>query len=184
VFISAMGVNRDEQAPLRRVEHIVMESGIPYAILRPNFFMENFSDGFLAGGIKAQGGIFLAAADGKTSFIAVRDIAAVALECFRKPWTGVEFDLTGREALNHAEVAQIISEASGRAVTYHSLTEEQMLAGARAAGMPESAVSYMAALYQAVRAGLPPPTRRGREGHGRPPLTFREFARANAGAWR
>lgn len=185
VFISAMGVNHNEQAPLRKVEHMVMESGIPYAILRPNFFMENFSEGFLAAGIKAQGRILLAAGEGKTSFIAVRDIAAVAVECFRKPLAGVELDLTGREALDHAEVARIISEVSGRAVAYHPLTEEQMLAGARAAGMPETAVAYMAALYQAVRAGLAAAdTGVVEKVTGRPPVTFREFARSAAAAWR
>ena len=48
VFISAFGVNHSEQSPLRVVEHLVMDSGIPYTILRPNFFMENFAEGFLA----------------------------------------------------------------------------------------------------------------------------------------
>ena len=45
--ISALGANHNEQAPLRIVEHLVIDSGIPYTILRPNFFMENFSTGFL-----------------------------------------------------------------------------------------------------------------------------------------
>jgi uncharacterized protein YbjT (DUF2867 family) len=82
VFISALGVNFNEQAPLRIVEHQVMDSGIPYAILRPNFFMENFSEGFLSGTIKGQNGIFLAAGEGRTSFISVRDIAAVVATRF------------------------------------------------------------------------------------------------------
>ncbi len=184
VFISAMGVNYNEQAPLRVVEHMVMDSGIPYTILRPNFFMENFSAGFLAGGIKAQGGIFLAAGDGKTSFISTRDIAAVALESFRKPWTGAEMDLTGGEAIDHAEAARIISEVSGRPVSYHALTEEQMVAGARAAGIPEAAVAYMAVLYGFVRAGYTAAiTGEVEKVTGRRPVTFREFAQASAGAW-
>ena len=79
VFISAYGVNHNEQAPLRIVEHMVIESGVPYTILRPNFFSENFSDGPQAGTIQGQNAIFLAAADGKTSFVSVRDIAAVAV---------------------------------------------------------------------------------------------------------
>jgi len=82
VFIPALGVNFNEQAPLRIVEHQVMDSGIPYAILRPNFFMENFSEGFLSGTIKSQNGIFLAAGEGRTSLISVRDIAAVVATRF------------------------------------------------------------------------------------------------------
>jgi uncharacterized protein YbjT (DUF2867 family) len=116
-FISAFGVNFSEQAPLRIVEHRVMDSGIPFAILRPNFFMENFSKGFLSGTIKGQNGIFLAAGEGKTSFISIEDIASVAVRCFCEGAGNRELDLTGLEALDHAEVAAIISEALGRSIT-------------------------------------------------------------------
>jgi uncharacterized protein YbjT (DUF2867 family) len=185
VFISALGVNHNEQAPLRVVEHIVMDSGIPYTILRMNFLMENFSEGFLASGIKGQNGIFLAAGDGKTSFVSTRDIAAVALAAFRKPLSGRELDLTGPEALDHREAAAIISEVSGRHVTYHSLTEEQMVAGARALGMPEPAITYMTVLYGVVRAGYAAAVTSDIEKvTGRKPATFREFAQANAAAWK
>jgi uncharacterized protein YbjT (DUF2867 family) len=138
VFVSAFGVNHNEQAPLRIVEHMVFDSGIPYTILRPNFFMENFRPGKP---------IFLAADDAKTSFISVRDIADVAAEAFRRPLTNQELDLTGPEALDHHEVARILG------VEYHPLTEEQMLAGARAHGMAEPNVRYLQMLYAVVRAG-------------------------------
>jgi uncharacterized protein YbjT (DUF2867 family) len=185
VFISAFGVNHNEQSPLRIIEHCVMDSGLPYTILRLNFFMENFSEGFLAGGIKGQNGIFLAAGDGKTSFISVRDIAAAALAAFRKPLTGLEFDLTGPEALDHSQVAAIISEVSGRPIAYHPLTEEQMAKGARAAGVPEQAIGYMTVLYGVVRAGYAAAVTSDFERvAGRRPTTFREFAQANAAAWK
>lgn len=185
VFISAFGVNHNEQAPLRVVERLVMNSGVPYTILRPNFFMENFSEGFLSGSIKAQGAIFLAAGDGKTSFISVQDIAAAVVAAFLAPLGNREFDLTGPEALDHAEAARIIGEAAGRPVAYHSLTEEQMLGGARAQGIPEPAIAYLAGLYSVVRQGLAA----GVTGYveaitGRKPMTFAEFALAKAGAWR
>lgn len=185
VFISAFGVNHNEQAPLRIVEHMVMDSSIPYAILRPNFFMENFSEGFLSGGIKEQNGIFLAAGDGKTSFISVHDIAAAALASFRQPIAGRELDLTGPEALDHSEAAKIIREVSGRPVTYHSLTEEQMIAGARAIGMPESAIAYMAALYGVVRAGYSAGvTADFEKATGRKPITFQNFALKAVASWK
>jgi uncharacterized protein YbjT (DUF2867 family) len=185
VFISAFGVNHNEQAPLRVVEHLVMDSGIPYTILRPNFFMENFSEGFLAGSIKGRRSIFLAADDGKTSFISVRDIAAVALAAFQKPLTSQELDLTGPEALGHSQAAKIISEVSGRSVAYHPLTEEQMVGGARAAGMPEAAIGYLTVLYRVVRAGyMAAVTPDVEKATGRRPVTFLEFAESSATAWR
>jgi uncharacterized protein YbjT (DUF2867 family) len=185
VFISAFGVNYNEQAPLRVVEHIVMDSGVPYTILRPNFFMENFSEGFLSGGIKGQDGIFLAAGNGKTSFISVRDIAAVALASFEKPLAGLELDLTGPEALDHSEAAATISEVSGRPVAYHPLTEEQMIAGTRAIGMPESAIAYLTVLYGVVRAGYAAGVTADFEKvTARKPIAFKEFAQTAVAAWK
>jgi uncharacterized protein YbjT (DUF2867 family) len=184
VLITALGVDHNEQGPLRVVEHLVMDSGVPFTILRPNFFMENFSEGFLAPGLREQNAIYLAAGDGKTSFISARDIAAIAVSALQKPLVGKEINLTGPAALDHSEAAKIISDASGRKVVYHSLTEEQMLQGARAHGMPEPAVAYLGMLYSLVRAGLMAPVAGDFEAiTGRKPMTFDAFARSAAAAW-
>jgi uncharacterized protein YbjT (DUF2867 family) len=181
VLISAFGVNHNEQAPLRVVEHLLIDSGVPFTILRPNFFMENFSQGSSASGIREQNAIYLAAGDGKTSFISVQDIATFVVTVLQQPLTSREFDLTGPATLDHTEVARIISDVSGRAVVYHALTEEQMLAGARSHGMPEPAVAYLGGLYGVVRAGFAA----GVSGDfetitGRKPMTFEAFARSTA----
>ena len=120
VLISAFGVDHNEQAPMRIVEHLVIDSGVPYTILRPNFFMENFSSCFLAHSIREQHAIYLAAGDGKTSFISVEDIAAAVTAALKQSLTGKEFDITGPAALDHSEVAKMISEASGNIVVYHT----------------------------------------------------------------
>jgi uncharacterized protein YbjT (DUF2867 family) len=185
VFISAFGVNHNEQAPLRVVEHLLMDSGIPFTIVRPNFFMENFSEGFLTPGIRGQNAIFLAAGEGKTSFISANDIAAVVVTSLQQSLVGKEFDLTGPAALDHAEVAKVISEASGRTVVYHSLTEQQMLDGARAQGMPDPVVAYLGLLYSLVRAGLAAGVSNDFQAvTGREPTRFQSFARSAASAWR
>jgi hypothetical protein len=59
-----------------------------------------------------------------------------------------------------------------------------MLAGARAAGMPEPTVGYLALQYKAVRAGYAAAvTPDVEELTGRPPTGFIEFARAAASFW-
>ncbi len=184
VFNSALGVDQNDAAPLRVIEKYLMASGLGYTILRPNFFMENFSAGFLAPMI-AQGGIYLAAGDAGTSFISIEDIAAVAAAAFEKEHLGAEYNLTGPEALDHDKVAGIISEISGRRIQYHALSEEAMLQGARDQGMPEGAVQYMGILYGAVRSGwLAAVTTDVESVLGRPPVTFGDFAQANAAAWK
>jgi uncharacterized protein YbjT (DUF2867 family) len=183
VFNSALGVDAVEQAPLRVCERYLMSSGVPYTILRPNFFMENFSTGFLAPMVK-QGGVFLAAADGKTSFLSVMDIAEVAATVFAKALTAKEYNLTGPEALDHTQVAAIISKVSSKRVTYQAIPEETMLNSLRASGMPESAVQYAGVLYSAVRAGYTSAVTPDVETvTGKRPTNFETFARQSATAW-
>jgi uncharacterized protein YbjT (DUF2867 family) len=185
VLISAFGVNHNEQAPLRVVEHLVIHSGLPFTIVRPNFLMENFSEGPQAHGVRSQNAIHLAAGDGKTSFVSARDVAAAVVVALQQSLTGKEVDLTGPAALDHVEVARIISGATGRTVVYHELTEEQMLEGARSHGMPESSVAYLGVLYGVVRAGYAGAVAGDFESiAGRAPITFDAFARATAASWR
>ena len=185
MLISAFGVNHNEQAPLRIVEHLVMDSGIPFTILRPNFLMENFSEGFLAGGIRHNQAIYLAASDGKTSFISARDVAVAAIVALLRSRVDTAFDLTGPAALDHTEVAALISKASSHTVTYHSLTEQAMLDGARSTGMPEPVVGYLGALYAVVRAGFAAPVTNDFETlTGKAPISFEAFTCASSAAWR
>jgi uncharacterized protein YbjT (DUF2867 family) len=185
VFTSALGVDQNEQAPLRVIERALMTSGIRYTILRPNFFMENFSTGFVAPMIKHNGGIFLAAGDAKTSFISTRDIAEVAAIAFAAQHHGKEYNLTGPEALDHTQAAGLISEAVQKEIAYHALAEEAMLQGARDNGMPEPAVQYMAVLYAVVRAGyMAAVTDDVERVTGHKPVTFAEFVRANVKCWK
>lgn len=183
ILVSAMGVDAVEQAPLRIIERHLMASSVPYTILRPNFFMENFSTGFLAPMLK-QGGIFLSAADGKTSFISVVDIAEVAAVAFVKSLLSKEYNLTGPEALDHTAVAAIISKVAGKPITYQSIPEEAMLNGLRGTGMPESAVQYVGVLYSAVRAGyMAAVTQDVETVTGRKPIIFQDFAWQNVAVW-
>jgi uncharacterized protein YbjT (DUF2867 family) len=183
VFISAFGVDAVEQAPLRRIERDLMASGLDYTILRPNFFMENFSTGFLAPMVR-QGGIHLAAGDGKTSFISVADIAEVAASAFQKGLFGKEYNLTGPDAIDHATAASILSKVTGKTITYYPLTEEAMFQGMRQNGLPEGAIQYIGVLYGAVRAGYAAPVTKDVETvTGRKPVTFDAFARHGVAAW-
>ncbi len=179
VFNSALKADSYEDNPLRLIERHLMKSGLNYAILRPNFFMENFSTGWAAPMIE-KGEICMAAGDGKTSFISVIDIARVATVCFREKRSGAEYNLTGPEALSHEDVARIISDVCGRTITYKSISEMEMMKGAREEGMPESAIEYLAGIFGLVRKGLLAETTGiVREVTGKPPISFKEFVQKN-----
>ncbi len=184
VLNTALGVDMIDASPLNRIEKHLKASGMNFTILRPNFFMENFSTGFIAPMI-AGGGIFLAADDGKTSFISTKDIAEVAVIAFQKKHFGVEYNLTGPDALDHTQAAKIISENSDKDVKYHALKEEEMLQGARDNGMPEGAVQFMAQLYDAVRNGwMAAVTEDVEKATGKTAISFIQFAQKNRAHWR
>jgi uncharacterized protein YbjT (DUF2867 family) len=135
--------------------------------------------------IQQQDGIFLAAGDARTSFISTRDVARVAAVVFLQRLSGEEYNLTGREALDHARVAAKISKVAGRTITYHLVDEETMLQGAREQGLPEASVPSLAELYRLVRAGHTAViTDDVKEVTKRKPITFDEFAMSYADCWK
>lgn len=152
VLISAFGVDANEAAPLRIIERYLSASGVGYTIVRPNFFSENFTTGFFAPMV-GSGTIAVAAGAGKTSFVSTADIAAVVVAAFARGPEGREYNLTGPEALDYAEVARLLSTALGKKVVYRPLSEEEMVQGAMQNGMPESAARYLAVLFSVVRNG-------------------------------
>jgi uncharacterized protein YbjT (DUF2867 family) len=94
------------------VEQLMRASGLAYTFLRPNLFMQGLL-GFRAS-IRAQGNFFAAAGDAKISAIDVRDIAAVAATALtERGHEGRTYNLTGSEALTHAEMAKHLSDALG-----------------------------------------------------------------------
>ena len=102
----------------RRVEDKLKASGLAYTILRPNSFMQNILT-YYAPSIRSQGAFYAAMGNARTSFIDVRDVAAVAARTLTSPGhAGKTYELNGPEALTYAEVAGKITRASGRTVQY------------------------------------------------------------------
>jgi uncharacterized protein YbjT (DUF2867 family) len=82
--------------------------------------------------------------DALTSFIDVRDIAAVAALALTSPkHAGQTYELNGPEALTYAEVAEKISRASGREVRYVDIPVERQKQSMLALGMPEWQVTAL-----------------------------------------
>ena len=102
----------------RRVEDKLSASGLDYTIVRPNSFMQNILT-YYASSIRTEGAFYAAMGNARTSFIDVRDVAAVAARTLTSPGhAGKTYDLNGPEALTYREVAEKITQASGRRVQY------------------------------------------------------------------
>ena len=186
VFSSSLGTAEQPAGPLGLVESYLRYSGLDWTILRPNFFMENFSHGWLLPEISKNGTITLAADKGRTSFISVVDVAAVAVAVLADPQLhGQDHDLTGGDALSHTAVAAALTKASQRPVNYVPVDPLTMRERGRRAGLPGGQLEYLMILYRQVRAGKAAKVRPTVSRLlGRKPITFDAFAQANAAAWR
>ena len=102
----------------RRVEDKLSASGLDYTIVRPNSFMQNILT-YYASSIRTEGAFYAAMGNARTSFIDVRDVAAVAARTLTSPGhAGKTYELNGPEALTYGEVAEKITQVSGRRVNY------------------------------------------------------------------
>lgn len=187
VLNTAFGVNMAPDAALYKVEKHLIDSGCRYTIIRPNFFMDNFSTGFLAPMINHSKSIFIAAGEGKTSFIAASDIANVTAEIFssNNSFENREFNLTGPVAIDHYEVAAILGDVTGKEIKYIPVSLEEMKKGALENGVPEPSADMMCSLYGAVSAGYTAAvTDDVREICGKAPVSFRQFTEQNKDCWK
>ena len=131
-----------EDSPVRflryhaRVENRIKELGLSYTFLRPNLYMQ----GFIAfqDYIKNHGEFYAAVGDAAISAVDIRDIAAVAAKALTE--TGHEnkiYNITGKEALTHYQIAEIFSRVLGSEITFINVAPEQMEGALRSAGFPE-----------------------------------------------
>jgi uncharacterized protein YbjT (DUF2867 family) len=118
VFLSIIGIEQNTVVPHYKVEQWLVNSGLDYTFLRSNFFMQNLNTTH-RDEIRKKDEIFVPVKNARTSFLDVRDIGAVAAVVLTEP--GHErkaYDLTGGEALDYYQVADIFSEVLERKIEY------------------------------------------------------------------
>ncbi|GAA3700563.1 NAD(P)H-binding protein [Nonomuraea antimicrobica] len=165
-------------------ERTVQGSGAEWTVLRCSWFMQNFSEDFLLGAV-LDGVIALPAADVPEPFVDVDDIADAAVAALTEDGhAGRLYELTGPRLLTFAEVADELSKATGRQISFVRLTPEEYLAAAMAHGVPEEAAHGLAHLFTEILDGRNASVADGvRQALGRPARDFTAFAAAAAQAW-
>lgn len=171
--------------PLYQVEQLVRQSGIPFTIIMPGWFMQNFCK-WLGGTIISEGKLFVPAADSKTAFVDVRDIAAVIIKTLTEEGhAGKVYELTSDEALDHYEVAEKISAVAGKAVQYVPLSNENYITEMVKRGGTEAAANYVNMLFDIVKTGKEAKVSSDvEEILHRLPISFEEFVHDYAGTWK
>jgi len=156
VLNSALGAgDYDKSFPSwhRRVEDKLTASDLEFVILRPNGFMQNIP-AFLGPSIRAEGAFYDAMGSAKTSYVDVRDVAAVAVNALTtEEHAGKIYELNGPEALTQDEIAKRISENSGRVVNHVNVSREAHQKAMRGLGMPEWQVKALIELQDYYVSG-------------------------------
>lgn len=184
VLMTAMGADADENLPLRKAERRLEASGLAYNIIRPNWFMQNFNTVWLQG-IQTAGQIFLPVGDAKGSFIDARDIAAVVARLLTSDaFANRDFDLTGSRSLDHAEVAAILTQATGKPIGFTDITPEAMLQGLLGAGVPKDYADILVLILGHFKAGYAERTTDAvLQITGQAPRTIEQYAQDYRTSW-
>jgi NAD(P)H dehydrogenase (quinone) len=187
---SQMTLENMTESPQQR-QHLLAEqvlnwSGLPVVHVRPNVFLENFFfPNWAAESIRKDGTIRLPFGDGRTSPVAVADVAEVIGEILTSPAAhiGKVYELTGPKSQNMSAVAAEYSSALGRTVTYVDVPLEQWRdQELRKRNLPENVVSHlltMARLHAANRYDRL--THDVEKVTGRPAMSVHDFVAARAG---
>jgi uncharacterized protein YbjT (DUF2867 family) len=159
------------------VEEALQASGLAYTILRPNLYMQGLLN--FRPTIATQNAFYAAAGDAKVSIVDVRDNAEVAVAALTEPGhEGKIYGLTGPQALTHAEMAEGLSKALGRQVSFVDIPPEAMRDAFFGFGMPEWQVDGLVEDYAHYRRGEAEVVSSGvRDAIGKAPRSFEEFAR-------
>jgi uncharacterized protein YbjT (DUF2867 family) len=140
-FVSAHG----------RCDRYLEESGLPYAILRPNLFLQNVPESTIPS-LDAGGSFYVDAGEARISMVDTRDVAAAASVVLTEPGhAGAHYDLTGPEALTYHDVAARLSAALGREIHYVDVPDEAVREALLGMGLDAWLVDALVGLYQDYR---------------------------------
>jgi len=169
VFISG----RDNPL-LIAIEEAIAQTGAHWTMLRPSWFNQNFSEGFLVDAV-LSGEIALPMGEGREAFVDADDIAAVAVAAFEDDrHIGQAYTLSGPRLLSFEDVAAEISKVNGKPLKYVPLSQEAFRESLRERGFPESLADGYAEIEQDRNAFVSNDFERVL---GRPPTDFAAFAK-------
>ena len=185
-YLSAYGM---EHAPaevaLRAVELDLQSRGsFTHSIIRPAWFMQNFSETFLK---PVDDEIVVPSGAGSEAFVNAEDIASVAAATLAEPerHAGRVYAPTGPESLTLDEAARIISAAVGRAIVYRDTDRSEWVDAMVRSGVPSEYGAVLRTLTETIADG------RGAQPNddvlavtGAAPIGFADFAAKTAPAWK
>ncbi|MFT5593771.1 MAG: hypothetical protein ACI8SR_002157 [Oceanicoccus sp.] len=131
-----------------KIEEEIINLGIDYAFVRPNLFMQVFTDA-----VQADGNIYAPAEGAKISLTDTNDIAEIIVSAVLDKTDEKVIEITGPEAVTYEEVARKISETKGKPVKFVSVAPAQAKESMLGMGMSEWLVDAFLELFDIYRSG-------------------------------
>ncbi|GEN10997.1 NmrA family protein [Myxococcus fulvus] len=185
VLLSSQGIEIMGDKRLMAAERLVRGAGVEWTVIRPDWFNQNFDEGFFRPSVLA-GRIALPVGDTKQAFVDADDIAAVVATALTEDGhAGRSYDLSGPRALGFAEAAAIIGRAAEREVHFAG-DPDTYRAEQKTLGLPDEAIQGAIQAFSALKErGDAAPTDTVRAVTGRAPKPFETYAAeaAASGAW-
>jgi len=179
VKMSANGADSASAAALKRfhgdAEERLRASGLPYTVIRPNFFMQNLL--WMAAEIAERDSFSMPMGQGRVGIIDVRDVARFVLSVLTQPGhENKTYEITGPELVSFHDIARQLSAATGRTIRYIDIAPETFRR-VLAQWMPDDwqveAVAQLFALIAQDQGALVNDVYR--QATGRAPGTLRQF---------
>lgn len=180
-FLSLMGIENNKIPPHYKIEKYIEKLEIPYAHIRPGFFMQNLS-GLHSLEIKEKNQVFVPAGKSNTSFIDAADIGLAIAKVLNKPekYINTAHTITGLEALDYYEVAEKLSMVTGRKIKYAKPGFLKYRTYYINRGLDKKYVNVTVALYLMTRMGTAQKvTNDFFKITGRNPRSFEDFLKLN-----
>ena len=188
--LAQMSITETTPSPQHKLHWLAEQalnwSGLPVVHVRPTVLLEGFFLIFTSDSVRQSNQIRLPFGQGKTSPVAVEDVARVVATLLAnpQPYIGKIYHLTGPQSENMHFFAEEYSKALGRTITFHDIPVEPWRDALLGRGLPVHLVNHLVTMADLHRAG-----RYDRMSEdvllltGQGPLSVREFVRKNAAAF-
>jgi NAD(P)H dehydrogenase (quinone) len=134
----------------RATEELVRASGLPFTILRNNWYAENYVTDLVAA--RESGTLVTSAGDGRVASAARADYAeAAAVVLTETGHEGRVYELAGDQAWTFDVLASALSEVLGREVALRQVSPEERVALLEGAGLDTGTAGFVAALDGNIR---------------------------------
>ncbi|MDQ1038089.1 NAD(P)H dehydrogenase (quinone) [Streptomyces sp. V3I8] len=136
----------------RGTEAAVLESGVPYTLLRNGWYNENYTENLAP--VLEHGAVVQAAGEGRISAAARADYAAAAVAVLTgEGHENKTYELGGDTAFDFTEYAAAVSEASGKEIAYNAVPAETYKGILTGAGLPEPFAAILAGVDESIAKG-------------------------------